>query len=227
MLILTVFSSNTCPYCTDAKEVLTQHHLTFQEIDVNQPGRREQLQRMIGADKKLTVPQIFFHNTLIGGCAELQKLTATGRLPEALQRAMDGSPLMPELSSASPRASPPRDKPMRKPFGDIGNFLNGNGPKPMDKDFGREKEHRHHKGGEHKGGGGPQGGGRKFRPGGGGGGGPKPQRIQQGMPLPKQGGGGGGGPQMGMGRPQMGGMQMGGGGMGGGMPMGGMPRAGG
>jgi glutaredoxin 3 len=73
-----IYTTPWCWYCRRAKEILDQHQVAFQEIDVT--GDREERQRLLEVTGRRTVPQIFFGEEPIGGCDDLEALVRAGRL---------------------------------------------------------------------------------------------------------------------------------------------------
>jgi len=67
-----VWSKNQCPYCDQAKALLKQKGIEFEERNVSQDWTREQLLEAVPTAR--TVPQIFLDEKLIGGFTELKKL---------------------------------------------------------------------------------------------------------------------------------------------------------
>ncbi len=80
--LVTIYTTMICPFCHRAKRLLTQKGITFEEIDVSSPGKREEMQQRAGG--RSTVPQIFIGDKHIGGCDELHLLDAEGKLDELL-----------------------------------------------------------------------------------------------------------------------------------------------
>ena len=82
---VTIYTTDTCPYCVRAKQVLKQHDVPFVELDVtHDPDKRAWLVEQTG---QRTVPQIFFGDESIGGCSDLEALVKRGGLDGKLQRA--------------------------------------------------------------------------------------------------------------------------------------------
>ena len=76
-----VYTTDYCPYCTKAKNLLKNKNIPFQEIDVtNDPDMRVKLMEMSGGRK--TVPQIFIDGKSIGGCDDLHALNDKGELDQ-------------------------------------------------------------------------------------------------------------------------------------------------
>lgn len=69
-----VWSKDRCPYCDQAKALLTARGIEFEERNVSRDWTREQLLEAVPTAR--TVPQIFLDEQLVGGFNELrQKLT--------------------------------------------------------------------------------------------------------------------------------------------------------
>jgi glutaredoxin len=70
----TVWSKYHCPYCDQAKALLTQKGISFEERKIGDGYTREELLEAVPTAR--TVPQIFLDGELIGGFNELKtKLT--------------------------------------------------------------------------------------------------------------------------------------------------------
>ena len=69
-----VWSKHHCPYCDQAKALLTQRGIEFEEKKIGEGYTKEDLLEAVPTAR--TVPQIFLDDTLIGGFTELKaKLT--------------------------------------------------------------------------------------------------------------------------------------------------------
>jgi glutaredoxin 3 len=79
-----IYTTEICPYCVRAKNLLTQKGVSFTEIriDTNAERRTEMLTRAHG---RRTVPQIFINDQHIGGCDDLYALERAGKLDQFLQ----------------------------------------------------------------------------------------------------------------------------------------------
>jgi glutaredoxin len=66
-----VWSKPQCPYCDQAKALLTQKGIAFEERKIGSGYTREQLLEAVPTAR--SVPQIFLDDELIGGFAELKK----------------------------------------------------------------------------------------------------------------------------------------------------------
>lgn len=79
-----LYSTNICPFCSAAKQLLKQLKLDFEEINLeDQPELRMQLSRENGGWR--TVPMIFLGDEFVGGFQELSGLHRNGTLMEKLQ----------------------------------------------------------------------------------------------------------------------------------------------
>jgi glutaredoxin 3 len=90
MAAIDIYTIRYCPYCFDAKELLSRKGVDFHEIDVS--GNRDKRQEMIArANGRSTYPQIFIGATHIGGCDDLYALEETGKLDALLADANEQS----------------------------------------------------------------------------------------------------------------------------------------
>lgn len=75
-----MFSTDPCPFCTQAKALLESRGLSFEEINLSKdPEGRAELAARTGM---MTFPQVFVGEELIGGFSELQEADRSGRLAE-------------------------------------------------------------------------------------------------------------------------------------------------
>ena len=78
-----MYTSQFCPYCSNAESLLKSKGYEISEkIYVDQDP--EVLSKMIEMTGKRTVPQIFINDKYIGGFDELRKLDNTGDLDKVL-----------------------------------------------------------------------------------------------------------------------------------------------
>ena len=76
---VTIYSSNYCPFCIRAKQLLDAKRVKYNEIRVDgQPHVRAEMTRLAGG--KTSVPQIWIGDTHVGGCDELHALERSGKL---------------------------------------------------------------------------------------------------------------------------------------------------
>ena len=66
-----VWSKYHCPYCDQAKALLTQKGIQFEEKKIGDGYSKEDLLEAVPTAR--TVPQIFLDGQLIGGFTELKK----------------------------------------------------------------------------------------------------------------------------------------------------------
>jgi glutaredoxin len=66
-----VWSKNSCPFCVQAKSLLTQKGIEFEERNIETDWSKEQLLEAVPTAR--TLPQIFLDDQLIGGFNELRK----------------------------------------------------------------------------------------------------------------------------------------------------------
>ena len=79
---VTIYSSDYCPYCMRAKQLLERKGVRFTEINVDgQPQVRAEMARKAG---RTSVPQIWIGATHVGGCDDLHALERAGRLDALL-----------------------------------------------------------------------------------------------------------------------------------------------
>lgn len=82
MANITIYSTDYCPYCVQAKRLLASKKVSFEEINVeNDPAKKAE---MIERSGGRTVPQIFIDEKAIGGCDELYQLESAGELDKLL-----------------------------------------------------------------------------------------------------------------------------------------------
>ncbi len=69
MIEVIVYSKKPCPYCEQAKSLLTKKGYEYKELDVLRPDVLDQLRELVPEVK--TVPQIFIDGKHIGGYTDL------------------------------------------------------------------------------------------------------------------------------------------------------------
>ena len=80
---VTIYTTQHCPYCVNAKRLLASKGVTPVEIDVEASPRH--LADMLQRSRRRTVPQIFVGDVHVGGFDDLASLDHKGGL-EALLR---------------------------------------------------------------------------------------------------------------------------------------------
>ena len=77
-----IYTTQICPYCTAAKQLLNSKALRFDEIKVdNNPSLRAEMERLSG---QYTVPQIWISGSHVGGYTDLVAFDRSGRLEAML-----------------------------------------------------------------------------------------------------------------------------------------------
>lgn len=66
-----VWSKDQCPYCDQAKALLTQRDITFEERKIGDGYTREDLLESVPAAR--SVPQIVINGSTVGGYDQLRK----------------------------------------------------------------------------------------------------------------------------------------------------------
>ncbi len=81
-----IYTTAVCPYCVQAKKILTARGVAqLEEIRVDSdPDERIRMMQLSG---RRTVPQIFIGQTHVGGCDDLMALDARGGLLPLLNAA--------------------------------------------------------------------------------------------------------------------------------------------
>lgn len=77
-----IYTTPTCGFCFAAKRLLSNKGVSFSEIDVRAPERREEMTQR--AKGRRTVPQIFVGEMHVGGFDDLSALERAGKLDTLL-----------------------------------------------------------------------------------------------------------------------------------------------
>jgi len=79
---ITLYTTQWCPYCRQAKALLARKGQRWDEIDVEaDPARRDEMVKRSG---RRTVPQIWIGERHVGGFDDLAALEASGELDALL-----------------------------------------------------------------------------------------------------------------------------------------------
>jgi len=80
---VTIYTTQICPYCYRAKQLLQSKGVAYREIDVAMDAalKREMIEKAGG---RRTVPQVFINGTHVGGCDDLYALDRQGGLDTLL-----------------------------------------------------------------------------------------------------------------------------------------------
>ena len=74
-----IYSSSLCGYCYQAKTLLKNKNISFQEIDVDEDFNKKK-EMIAKSNGRTSVPQIFFGDIHIVGCDDLLNLEKIGKL---------------------------------------------------------------------------------------------------------------------------------------------------
>ena len=74
-----IYSSSLCGYCYQAKTLLKNKKISFQEINVDEDYNKKK-EMIVKSNGRTSVPQIFFGDIHIGGCDDLFNLEKIGEL---------------------------------------------------------------------------------------------------------------------------------------------------
>ena len=80
---VTVYSTNMCPYCVRAKQLLERKGIEYKEVNLSKEAPEVRLELMQKTNHR-TVPQIFIKEQFIGGFDQLYALEREGKLDELL-----------------------------------------------------------------------------------------------------------------------------------------------
>ena len=82
---VTVYTTENCPFCTRAKQLLDTRGVEYEEINLERdPRGRQELVEKTGM---MTFPQVLVGDELIGGFTETLAADRSGRLQELLTAA--------------------------------------------------------------------------------------------------------------------------------------------
>lgn len=79
---ITIYTTPFCPYCHAAKALLSRKGAVFEEIDVQDHARRQDM--ILRANGRRSVPQIFIGDSHVGGSDDIHDLDRHGRLDPLL-----------------------------------------------------------------------------------------------------------------------------------------------
>lgn len=80
---VTVYSTDYCPYCVQAKRLLESKNIPYEEVNLSGDDRgRQAIQEKTGW---MTVPIIMIEDELVGGFSELSALDSQGKLEGKLE----------------------------------------------------------------------------------------------------------------------------------------------
>tara|TARA_Y100000590_G_scaffold428288_1_gene539418 strand:+ start:518 stop:769 length:252 start_codon:yes stop_codon:yes gene_type:complete len=80
--MIKIYTTNWCPSCVAAKNLLSELNIDFEEINIEEKGiTREKLQKISG---QYTVPQIVINDKYIGGYNQLLHLYQNNQLEKLI-----------------------------------------------------------------------------------------------------------------------------------------------
>ncbi|WP_367103902.1 glutaredoxin 3 [uncultured Psychrobacter sp.] len=79
-----VYTTPICPYCSNAKKLLDNKGVNYEEIGMHDMSSDERRALMQKTNNYRTVPQIFIGDDFIGGFDELNQMNQQGKLDELL-----------------------------------------------------------------------------------------------------------------------------------------------
>ncbi|HCK32371.1 MAG: glutaredoxin 3 [Micavibrio sp.] len=82
MAKIEVYTTDYCPYCVRAKDLLKRKGIAFEEVMMSTQEERMALMEKAGGRR--TVPQIFINDEGIGGYDDLAALDASGELEKKI-----------------------------------------------------------------------------------------------------------------------------------------------
>jgi glutaredoxin 3 len=82
MAKVVIYTTRNCPYCQQAKALLGQKGVAYEEINLD--GKPEERAQLVERTKLRTVPQIFINDELVGGFTELMALETARKLDAKL-----------------------------------------------------------------------------------------------------------------------------------------------
>lgn len=76
--MLTIYTKDYCPYCIQAKNLLSSLGATYEEVDVTHD--QDTLMDIVKKSGMRTVPQIFLWEECLGGYSDIAALHSEGKL---------------------------------------------------------------------------------------------------------------------------------------------------
>jgi glutaredoxin len=67
----TIYTKDSCIWCVKAKELMKQHHISYEEKKLGVDYTKDDLVKLLGRETNITVPQILIGDRLIGGHDDL------------------------------------------------------------------------------------------------------------------------------------------------------------
>ncbi len=83
MKFVKIYTTSSCPFCINAKNLLRAKGVEFEEINIS-GNEAFMLNKLAKKSGIYTVPQIFAGGKFIGGCDDIYQLERQNKLMEAL-----------------------------------------------------------------------------------------------------------------------------------------------
>jgi glutaredoxin len=83
-----IYSKDDCVWCDKAKSLLTSKGYSFTELKYGKDFTRDELATKVGPNVRLTTPQIFFDDELIGGYNDLKSMLDTIDIAHSMQQSV-------------------------------------------------------------------------------------------------------------------------------------------
>jgi len=78
-----IYSTNSCPYCVRAKQLLERKGMAYTEINLSAEAPEVRV-ALMEKTRHRTVPQIFINEQFIGGFDQLYALDREGKLDQLI-----------------------------------------------------------------------------------------------------------------------------------------------
>ena len=83
-----IYSKDNCSWCDKAKTLLEQKGYTYNELKYGVDYTKDELAAKVGPHVKLTTPQIFIDNDLVGGYTDLVTMLDTFELASKMMKSL-------------------------------------------------------------------------------------------------------------------------------------------
>ena len=83
MAKVTVYTSDYCPYCGQAKRLLDRKGVAYEEVNISE-DEAQRVEMIARTKGRMSVPQIFIGDYHVGGSDDLHALDRAGKLDPLL-----------------------------------------------------------------------------------------------------------------------------------------------
>lgn len=83
-----IYSKDDCSWCDKAKALLKKNGYEYKELKYNVDYTRDELAAKVGPNVRLTTPQIFFDDELIGGYNDLATMLDTFEIASKMMQSV-------------------------------------------------------------------------------------------------------------------------------------------